>query len=1085
MREYEAYHIHSHLTNLIIPDSVVSKKKFADRFRKIGNMHTLSTCEHGWQGDIYYANDVCEEFRSDGYDIRPVQVSEAYFVKDRTQPDRTNAHLIIAAINDTGREDMNEMLSEANMSGFYHRARIDRELLFSFNPDNFIVTTACIGGVWKYAENNEYRRIISEFKSHFGKNFFLEVQPHDTPSQKELNSLIVDLYRQGYQIIAGTDSHFIDAEEREDREHYLESRHLVYEDEQGWDLSLPNGDELYDKFLHQGILSPPQIEEAIANTLVFRRCNNPEYGTEYDLNKDIKMPTIYPGKTLDERINICKRQIWDNYKKMYPDATPEETARVVDELKYESQTIEAKIGENGTIADYFLTVADIIKRGKEYGGMVTTTGRGSAVSFLSNHLLGITSVNRVTAPVHMFPDRFISPDRIATGSLPDEDINVAEQEPFVRAAQDIVGEWGVLPMIAFGKLKTASSWKMYARANNIEPDVANEVSKGLQRYETALKYAMDEFDDEEDEDTDYGVKLENYVPEEYLHLVLESKRYMGVIDSYSPHPCAHIIFNGDIRRKIGVMRLKGSKNDGKVAAIIDGVTAERYGYLKLDLLFVDVVRNINSGFEAIGMPVPSENELLEMTRDDKKTWGMYANGFTMGLNQVEKEATRERVMRYKPKNIVELSAFIAAVRPGFKSMLETFVSRTPFKYNIPALDNILSTKEIPDSLLIFQEQVMQVLQAAGIHPSEAYNCIKAISKKKPEKIASYKDEFLTGFTKYIVDNDGTTEEEALEASETVWGIIEDNASYSFNISHAYCVALDSLYCAWLKAHHPYELYTVLLRNYMERGDKDRIAMLKDEMFSAYGIRMVPPKFRTDNRDFLANKEENTIRDALSSIKHIGKGTAEALYGLKDGEYGAFVDLLAEMAETKGINKRHIEILIRTNYFEEFGNRGSLLAIYNEFYEGKKCYKKTYVDKTKAVRLEALREFEKNIDAEDVSPVETISFEIEHLGIPSTTYPGSRLTYAVVSVNDKYTPKIHLSNLNNERTGVMKVKKFLYESYPIKVGDIVHIKDWRESKPFVTKDGYSVPAAKWIEVYDVYSVDKPYDVGKLNKVLGRA
>jgi DNA polymerase III alpha subunit len=1081
VREYEAYHIHSHLTNLIVPDSVVSKKSYAKRFREIGNMRTLSTCEHGWQGDIYFANDVCEDMRKDGYEIYPVQVCEAYFVLDRFEKDRTNAHLIIAAINQEGREEMNYILSEANLTGFYHRSRLDMELLMSVNPKNFIVTTACIGGVWKYPE---YRTILENMKTHFGKHFFLEVQPHNTDSQKQLNRTILGLYQEGYQIIAGTDSHFIHSDESRNRDYYLESRNIVYEDEDEWILSLPDGDQLYQEFVEQGVLSSPQIEEAIANTLIFRKCNNPVHGTSYDMDRSTKMPTLYPDKTPEERIAICKRQMWDNYNRLYPNATQKEKARDIAELKYESKVLECKVGENSTIADYFLTLSDIVKRGKEYGGVLTTSGRGSAVSFFTNHLMGLTSVNRVTAPVHMYADRFVSADRIMTGSLPDVDLNMADQKPFVKAAQDIVGEWGVLPMIAYGKLKTASAWKMYSRANNVDPALANEISKGLQRYEAALKYAKEEYGDEDmEEDTDYGVSLENYVPQEYLPMVVESRSYMGVIDNYSPHPCAHIVVNDDIRRKIGVIRLKGSKNDGEVAAIIDGATAERYGYLKVDFLLVDVVKIIKNAFDSIGLPVPSENELLAMTNGDTKTWEMYAKGYTMGLNQVEREATTERVMKYKPQNAVELAAFVAAVRPGFKSMLETFISRKPFQYNIPALDNLLSTEEIPDSFLIYQEQVMKVLQAAGISASESYNCIKAISKKNPDKIASYKSAFMEGFTHYIMDKDGLSEHESREASEVVWGIVEDNASYSFNISHAYCVGLDSLYCAWLKAHHPYELYMVLLRNYAERGDKDRIALLKNEMFSAYGIRMVPPRFRTDNRDFESNKEEGLIRDALSSTKYIGKATAEALYTLRDGQFDTFVDLLATLNETNGVNKRHIDILIRTNYFQEFGERRNLLAIYNEFFEGESCYKKTYVDKTKQARLAVLREFESNVNSQDVSPVETVAFEVEHLGIPTSVWENSRMSYAVIDVDDKYTPKIHLSNLKNEKTGVMKIKKAVFASQPVKPGDIIHIMDWRQAKAFTTKDGFSVPPAKWIEVYEVFSKDKPYRPERLNLALG--
>lgn len=1082
--EYESYHIHSHLTNLVIPDSVVTKKDYAVAFQNMGNMHTLSTCEHGWQGDIYAANDICEGMRKSGYDIHPVQVSEAYFVKDRFEKDNTNAHLILIAVNEEGRQDLNAILSEANLTGFYYRARVDLPLLLSVNPQNLIVTTACIGGVWKYQEGMEYLQILQSLKDHFGKNFFLEVQPHNTESQKKLNATIKNLYFKGYQIIAATDSHFLNDEQDKNRTYYLESKGLFYEDEQGWDLSLPTGDELYAKFVKQGVLSNAQIEEAMKNTLILRQCNSVHNHTEYVLKKNKKIPNLMPEKSIPDRVMFCKRMMLDNYNQLYPYATPEEKERDFGELRYESQTIESVIDGDVPMVDYFLTLSAIINRGKELGGVITTSGRGSAVSFFTNHLLGMTSVNRITAPVHMYADRFISPDRVLSGSLPDIDTNLSNPAPFVQAAQELLGEWGILPMIAFGKLQVASAWKMYARANGVPADVANIVSKGLQKYDRALRYAMEESDDPiDEEDQDFGINLANYVPKEYMDMVQESKHYMGVIDNYSPHPCAHLLIQGDIRREIGVMRLKGNKGVTEVAAIIDGATAEKYGYLKVDLLRVDVVKVIRSTFDALGMEVPTENELLTLVDRDEGTWDMYKKGYTMGLNQVEKENTTARVMQYKPKNIVELTAFVAAVRPGFKSMLEIFISRNKFEYYIPALDKLLQSEEIPSSFLIFQEQVMTILQKAGISASESYNCIKAISKKNADKINSYKAAFVKGFTSYLEEDASVNKESALETTETVWGIIQDNSSYSFNISHAYCVALDSLYCAWLKAHHPYELYMTLLDSYMGKGTKDKIALLKNEMFDAYGIRIISPRFRMDNRGYVLNKENKTIVDALTSIKHVGKATAEALYNIRDIVSPTFADLLAEMEEIPCISKRHIDILIKTGYFEAFGPRAKLLAVHAAFKEGPMCYKKTYVEKTKQTRLEALRQYESTATADDLSPIDLVAFEIEHLGLPVSLWENSRATYAVVDVDDKYTPRIHLSSLSNEKTGVMKIRKKEYLANPPQVGDIVQVLQWKESKPFKTEDGFVVPPALWMEDYQVFSNRSNYPPEDLKRALG--
>ncbi len=343
------------------------------------------------------------------------------------------------------------------------------------------------------------------------------------------------------------------------------------------------------------------------------------------------------------------------------------------------------------------------------------------------------------------------------------------------------------------------------------------------------------------------------MPAQYRELVEASEQYMGVIDSISPHPCAYLLCREDIRREIGIIRLnsKGGKKKTVYAAFIDGATAEQFGYLKNDLLLVEVVKTNHEAFRRIGMEQPDVNALLRLVANDRETWRMYADGLTMGLNQVEQPKTREKVMQYKPRNITELAAFVAAVRPAFKSMLPVFLARKHFDYGIPAFDRLIQTREMTSSFILFQEQLMKTLQHAGFTAPESYAAIKAIGKKHPEKVLPLKQRFLEAFAA----------KSDMASAEKVWRIIEDATSYGFNSSHAVCVALDSLYGAWLKAHYPLEYYTTLLSGYAAKGDKDRIALVKEEMQRGFGIRVVPCKFRQDNRDFYIDHAGNTISDA--------------------------------------------------------------------------------------------------------------------------------------------------------------------------------------------------------------------------------
>ena len=399
-------------------------------------------------------------------------------------------------------------------------------------------------------------------------------------------------------------------------------------------------------------------------------------------------------------------------------------------------------------------------------------------------------------------------ESILSGSLPDIDTNVANEEIFWEAQADVLGEWRSAPMIAYGTLRRLSAWKMYCRANDVPYETANSIAEQLKRFENDLRYA--------EEDEREAINVHDYVPREYHALIDMSEKYLGVIDSISPHPCAHLLCQNDIRREIGIIRInsKGTKKRTVYAAFIDGATAEAFGYLKNDILHVDVVKVNREAFERAGLAQPTVGELLRLTANDRETWRMYADGLTLGINQVEQPKTREKVLQYKPRTITELSSFVAAVRPAFKSMLPIFLERRHFDYGIPALDRLVQTREMASSFIIFQEQIMKILQSAGFTAPDSYAAIKAISKKKAEKVLKLKEQFTEGFTRLTGDP---------AATEKVWTIINDATSYLFNASHAVCVALDSLYGAYLKAHYPLEFYTALLSNYAQKGDKDRIS----------------------------------------------------------------------------------------------------------------------------------------------------------------------------------------------------------------------------------------------------------------------
>lgn len=558
---YINYHKHDHISNIMLADSVATLEDYAKRAVELGQP-VLSSCNHGTQGNYWECAEVAE-----AYGLKWRYVAEAYFVKDRFEKDKSNCHLILAAKTRKGVGDLNYALSEANITGYYYRPRVDLELLMQLDPKDVFVTTACVGGIWKYGAE-EAENLVTLLNDHFRGSFMLEVQAHNVAKQKDVNRLVLELYRKhGIPLIAATDSHYIYPEDAKLRDQLLESHHLRYEDEEGWEMDYPSEKHLIDRFKKQGVLSLAQIGEAVENTNIFLDFEDVTF------DKRRKLPAAYPAMTQQERnqkyLDLV-HSAWERYKAEVP---PERWPEYEEAIRYET---DAVTGTN--TSDYFLIDNRIVDTAKQMGGILTQSGRGSGVSFLTNMLLGFSSVDRLKMPITMYPDRFISKERLSTGQMPDLDLNCGNVEVFEKAQAEVMGEWHSAQMVAFGTLKRLSAWKMYCRSTNVAFETANAISDSLKKYELDAKYAED---DEERE----AIDPFDYVPKEYHEQLRMSEKYLGMIDSISPSPCSYLLTDQDIRREIGLFRInsKTGKKATIYAAFIDGATADRYGYLKNDL----------------------------------------------------------------------------------------------------------------------------------------------------------------------------------------------------------------------------------------------------------------------------------------------------------------------------------------------------------------------------------------------------------------------------------------------------------------------------------------------------------------------
>ena len=141
--------------------------------------------------------------------------------------------------------------------------------------------------------------------------------------------------------------------------------------------------------------------------------------------------------------------------------------------------------------DYFLINEKVVNRAVEkYGGVITRTGRGSGGAFYLNRVLGLTQLDSETTSIPIYPERFMSTARILENhSFPDIDLNVAQQEPFIRATKDVLGEYSCYQMVAYGTMQLGEAFRNYCRSLNLEYKEYNEVAKNLERYRDDPKWS--------------------------------------------------------------------------------------------------------------------------------------------------------------------------------------------------------------------------------------------------------------------------------------------------------------------------------------------------------------------------------------------------------------------------------------------------------------------------------------------------------------------------------------------------------------------------------------------------------------------
>ena len=1015
-------------------DCVVKNTDYIERSLELGCKNYFTT-QHGWAGKFLEAYDLCKK-----NNLKMIYGAELYMVKDRKEKDNSNYHIVIIAKNQDGFYELNEIMSESNRSGFYYKPRIDIELIRKLNPNNFFITSACVGGILR--PSDDMKILFETVYEHFGKNFYLEVQNHPFDIQINHNRNMLML-KQHYnmQLIHANDSHYIYPEQAKDRVKFLKGKGINYGDEDSFVLDFPDYDTIVERYKKQGLLSEWQVKEALDNTLIFDECE------ELYFDKEIKMPTIYPGFTQEEKDRELSKHLVEkwNKEKVYVDKSRWKEYQ-------DGIAFEYKIVKDTQMADYFLFNERMVELAKEkYGGVLSRTGRGSAVSFYINKLLGFTEIDRFTAPVPLYPTRFMSTARILeTRSLPDIDQNWADVSAPIAASKELLGEDGIYYMYALGTMKESSAFRNLCRAYDIPMDEYNEVGKNLDAFRSDKKWKS---------------------------IIDEAQKYIGTIESISPSPCSFVLSNKPLSKELGLIRV-----GNELCACIDGYTSDVWKFLKNDYLTVKVWKIISDFYNMIGQPIPNIRELLE--RVDDKTWKLYEDGMTATLNQADTDISTNMLKRYKPQTDAEMSAFVAAIRPGFASLVNTFLDREPYSTGVSEIDDILQPSY---HFMLYQESIMAFLVWCGMKEDHTYDIIKKISKKKftPEAKEELRQELIAGYKRNLGTEEGFDE---------VWQVVDDAARYSFNAAHAVSVAYDSIYGAEAKEHHPLEYFTTVLNEY--QSDNEKTSRIIAEL-DYFGIKIENIKFGKSKSEYTFDRNTNTIYKSISSIKYCNETIADELYKLgRNNNYENFIDVIKDIKQKTTVNSRQLQILTILNFFSDYGSNKKLLLIIDMFekYYDRKQIKKSDIDNLgidltvfdgcfdnetpkmyKELHMDKyIQRISQQLEDKPLSIKEQIKYEQEYLEYITYSNPKApKGMYYVVEAKfykDKTKPYLVLYNLRTGDTLKTKItsgKNFVER--PFQTGNVINVTEFREKNKMKMVNG------SWVKTSEMEKIVVGWDV----------
>ena len=931
MKDFVHLHVHTEFSLL---DGLARINKLVDIVKERG-WKSIAITDHG---NMYGAIKFFEACVTNG--IKPIIGEEFYIchdMKSRSNREDTG-HLILLAKNNTGYQNLLKLSSYAFLDGMYYKPRIDYKLLEKYS-EGIICLSACLAGhipqfILK-RQFDEADKLALWFKNVFKDDFYLEIQNHNIPEEKEVLLGITEMSeRLNIPMVATNDVHYLNKEDHELQDVLMcVQMGKTYDDP---DRMKFQTQEFYLKTYEEMEEVLPGYQDALERTWeIAEKCNvfiktkslreaaeggNPNIPEEDKLGATDNFIPKYIPDTGETPYEFLSRMAWEGLRKKYKTVPKEYEER----LEMELTTIN-KLG----YVEYFLIVWDYINFARE-NDIPVGPGRGSGAGSLVAYTTGITQVDPMK--YELFFDRFINPERV---SMPDFDVDFCmdRRGEVIDYAKRRYGADHVSNIVTFGNMQAKNAIKDVARVLRFPYSEVDKVTKEIPgkplKKPPVLKCYFGKSDKEEDKQFVIPELCRMYEEDDQIKKIVDMAiKLEGVPRNVSMHAAGVLIAPDPVFDHIPM-----AKSGNDEITQFDMTELEHLGLLKMDFLGLRTLTDIHKAIKYIEEDHGVKIDFTNMEYNDPAVFELISSGNTEAVFQLESGGMKKFMKELQPTSLEDIIAGISLYRPGPMDFIPKFIKgkKNPEKieYDDPCLVPILSNTY---GCIVYQEQVMKIFQVmAGFSLGGADNVRRIMSKKKPEKLPPEKKKFIYGWT----DPDGKLKPipGALalghdeKIAEKVFEQMAKFAGYAFNKSHAAAYAYVAYQTGYLKAHYEVEYLTAVLNNRIS----DASAVKKYTNYARKeGFEILPPDINKSVTEFKV--ENGSIRFGLGALKNVGTGLIDIIVEErnKNGEFKSLDDLLRRVT-SNSLNKKSIESLILSGALSCFGKyRSQLMDVFPSY-----------------------------------------------------------------------------------------------------------------------------------------------------------